>query len=377
MPSQVKRDVIAVYGATGYTGQRVARALRDAGRQVLASGRDRAGLERLREELGGAIEVWPASLEEPGRLRALAERAGVVIHCAGPFHRTCEPVVRAAIDAGAHYIDVSGEQHSHRFVFETAHEHARGRVALLPGFAFFSALGDVLAARLAEGVERVDSVTVAYAVANWRPSDATHQARMLGIVNDWYEYADGLRPVRHWPATECFDFPWPVGRKRVIPYPTGEAFSVPRHLATRRVSTLLTTSTLVPGPLGALLPSMTALMARTARGPMRPLLQGLLKQLWRTHQPGAMQADPSSFTISVRLHGPEGVRHASAHGRGIYDLTVPMVVFAAQRVMAPDFDLSGALAPAQAVAPAALLERLTQHGLSYELPSPAALPQAG
>ena len=368
MPRQVERDVIAVYGATGYTGRRVARALRRAGHNVLVSGRDRAGLERLAGELGGATEIWPASLDEPGRLRALAERAGALIHCAGPFHRTCEPMVRAAIDAGAHYIDVSGEQHSHRFVFETAHERALGRVALLPGFAFFSALGDMLAARLAEGVERVDAVTVAYAVANWRPSDATHQARMLGIASEWYEYDGGLRPVGHWPTTEWFEFPRPLGRKRVIPYPTGEAFSVPRHLSTRRVSTLLTTSTLVPGPLGALLPSMTRLMARVARGPMRPLQQGLLKHLWRAHGPGAMQADPTSFTVSVRLQGPEGVRHASAGGRGIYDLSVPMVVFAAAQVLAPDFELSGALAPAQAVRPAALLEHLTEHGLSYALP---------
>ncbi|MDL5205790.1 saccharopine dehydrogenase NADP-binding domain-containing protein [Streptomyces sp. ALI-76-A] len=32
-----------------------------------------------------------------------------VVDCATPFTSYREPVVRAAIDAGAHYVDVSGE----------------------------------------------------------------------------------------------------------------------------------------------------------------------------------------------------------------------------------------------------------------------------
>src|SRR5437867_2368860 len=102
---------IAVYGATGYTGRRVAREFRDRGTQLLLSGRDRTKLERLAEELGGDIEIRPAALDDARSLGALAEEVDAVVNCAGPFYETGEPVGSAAIAARTHYLDVSAEQH--------------------------------------------------------------------------------------------------------------------------------------------------------------------------------------------------------------------------------------------------------------------------
>ena len=52
---------IAVYGATGYTGRLVAAELRRRGAEFVLAGRNRAKLEILAEDLGGADR-------DPGRV---------------------------------------------------------------------------------------------------------------------------------------------------------------------------------------------------------------------------------------------------------------------------------------------------------------------
>src|SRR5262245_4096294 len=96
--------LFAVYGATGHTGRLVAAELLARGHAVVLSGRDDAGLRTLAGELSGPVEVHPAPLDDAAALRALAERATVVIHCAGPFSVTGDPVATAAVEAGTHYV---------------------------------------------------------------------------------------------------------------------------------------------------------------------------------------------------------------------------------------------------------------------------------
>ena len=59
-----------------------------------------------------------ASVDDGPSLRALVDGADVLINCAGPFTYAGEPVVRAAVDAGVHYVDSTGEQSFMRMVFD-------------------------------------------------------------------------------------------------------------------------------------------------------------------------------------------------------------------------------------------------------------------
>ena len=51
-------------------------------------------------------------------MRALVERGDVLVSTVGPFARWGEPAVQAAIAAGAHYLDSTGEGSFIREVFE-------------------------------------------------------------------------------------------------------------------------------------------------------------------------------------------------------------------------------------------------------------------
>ena len=54
-------------------------------------------------------------------------------------------------------------------------------------------------------------------------------------------------------------------------------------------------------------------------------------------------------------------------GVDVYGLTAVTLVHGAQRLSAPGYDRAGALGPAAAFDPAAFLDRLGDHGLSWEL----------
>jgi len=56
-----------------------------------------------------AVRVIVADVEDESSLREMASQARVVVNCVGPYRFYGEPVVRACVASGAHYVDVSGE----------------------------------------------------------------------------------------------------------------------------------------------------------------------------------------------------------------------------------------------------------------------------
>src|SRR5207237_10935250 len=95
---------VCVLGATGATGTRVALLAAEAGLPLVLAGRNRAKLNVLAEELGGA-EVRTIDLDRPASLDAALDGVGVVANCLGPATLTGRPVAEAAVRAGVHYVD--------------------------------------------------------------------------------------------------------------------------------------------------------------------------------------------------------------------------------------------------------------------------------
>ncbi len=106
---------IVLFGASGFTGALTARYLADNApsqtRWALA-GRNRAKLERVREQLGPRHRELPlvqADVGDAASLRRLAEATRVVISTVGPYINYGEPLVGACAAAGTDYVDLTGE----------------------------------------------------------------------------------------------------------------------------------------------------------------------------------------------------------------------------------------------------------------------------
>ncbi|XP_070705595.1 saccharopine dehydrogenase b [Pempheris klunzingeri] len=117
---------LIVFGATGFTGQfvveEVARcAAESPGEGSLkwaVAGRSR---QRLEEVLKGAaerltmpelrtdIEIIVADVSVEESLSIMCQQGVVILNCVGPYRFYGEPVVKACVENGAHYVDICGE----------------------------------------------------------------------------------------------------------------------------------------------------------------------------------------------------------------------------------------------------------------------------
>ena len=87
---------VVVVGASGHTGRFVVAELERRAMKALLVGRDVANLPKLASEHPG-FEVRVASMEDASSLDQALAGGSLIIHCAGPFADTAEPVIKAAL----------------------------------------------------------------------------------------------------------------------------------------------------------------------------------------------------------------------------------------------------------------------------------------
>jgi short subunit dehydrogenase-like uncharacterized protein len=360
-----QRGRIAVYGATGYTGKLTAAELKAAGADFVLSGRSRDKLEALSDELGGAA-FQPASLDRPEELRQLLGDCAAVINCAGPFTVHGEPVLEAAVETATHYLDTTGEQRYIRMAFEEYGPRAEAAgVVVIPAMGFDYAVGDMLAALTAEGMGEVDEVTLAYSVAGFGPTRGTMRSTLEILKGGDVEW----RKLQWLPASQSigrgsFDFGDPLGLKKMARYPAGEQITVPRHVPTRRVRTMIAISGLV-GALGPVL-SVVNVPARLAlRTPLRKALGAAISRL--PEGPDPDDRATAKFTIVCEVTRGRRRRRGIARGRDVYGLTAAAVTEGAMTAAKGGIASPGALAPTQAFPPARFLEKLRRFDVSWSV----------
>jgi short subunit dehydrogenase-like uncharacterized protein len=156
---------IVLFGATGYTGARTSEALVAGGARPVLAGRDPARLAELAERLGG-VETARADVTDPRSVRALIEPGDVLVTTVGPFLQLGRAAVDAAVEAGAVYLDSTGEPPFIRRVLEHDGVHAAARDAtLIPAFGLDYVPGNLAAAHaLAETGDRAHRLDVGYSL---------------------------------------------------------------------------------------------------------------------------------------------------------------------------------------------------------------------
>lgn len=106
---------LIVYGATGFTGRLVAEYLAqrygDGSVSWAMAGRSLAKLEQVRDAIGApaATPLVAANADDPSALRAMTERAKVVISTVGPYQLYGNDLVAACVETGTGYVDLCGE----------------------------------------------------------------------------------------------------------------------------------------------------------------------------------------------------------------------------------------------------------------------------
>lgn len=177
---------IVVLGATGYTGGLVTEALLRRGVRPVLAGRGAGRLASLAEQSGG-LEYRVADVADPASVRALVGTGDVLVTTVGPFEQFGHPVAQAAVDAGAHYVDSTGEVGFVRALHERHDARAREAGAVIAPALGYDYVPGILAGALAAraGGSAVRAIEVGYfAIGSLRNglSQGTRKTMAEGLI---------------------------------------------------------------------------------------------------------------------------------------------------------------------------------------------------
>jgi len=333
---------IAVLGATGLVGRRVCAALVRQGAAIVAVARRGAALAELARELSSASVHIDDAHDAGGLARAFAG-AGVVVNAAGPLRDTAAPVLVAALAAGAHYVDVGGEQAVLRGIYERYESAARraGLVAL-PGAGLDCTLGDLAVAwaaahlvgardpgdavrhapapRLAED-DPLDDIAVSYVFDDLALSAGSQRA-LFGALGTravvwrrdrWEDGGAGdHRRIDPGPA---------LGVRDALAYASGDAITIPRHVTAQLVTGYVST-TRSPGATAALRLGMRALR----------LVPRRVSALLVPYTPADAAYDATELAVVAQVRRGTDAAHIVVRGRDVYRTTAEITAWAAHRL---------------------------------------------
>lgn len=253
-----------IYGASGYTGELIAREAKRQGMTPVLAGRNAAKVSALASELTLPSKAF--SLETPSELGEALRGIRLLLNCAGPFSHTTGPMIQACIAAHAHYLDITGEidvlEGAHRF---DADAKAAG-VVLCPGAGFDVVPTDCIALMLKKAMPDAADLALGFDLAGRRMSAGTAKTLVEGL---------GRRgKIRR--AGRIVDYPVGQGSRR-IDFGRGEKLAIPipwGDVASAFYTTGIPNITVFTpiSPLSAAIARVTNIV--------RPVLRSPLLQAW-------------------------------------------------------------------------------------------------
>jgi short subunit dehydrogenase-like uncharacterized protein len=360
---------IAVYGAGGYTGRLVAAELGRRGTDRVLVGRGRERLEAAASAAGGG-EVRIAGLDDHAALAAALDDCDAVVNCAGPFTSLGEPVVRAAIAAGTHYVDTTAEQLYVQRIFEGCGDAAAAAgVTVVPACGYDIVPGDLLSHLTGERVEPVELLTLAYDIRDFGMTRGSARSVLVmytggEVAYGGGEWRPGGGPTRRPPVR----FPGDARAAATVRWPAGEIVTVPRHLKVRDVEVVMRGDALVPGPIAPVAPTLMPMMTAIMKTPLSGGLDWLVGKL--PEGPAEAKRRRARFAFVAEATAADG-RSARGvlEGEDVYATTAAIAVEGATRLAAGGVR-AGVLAPAEAFDPAGFLDAFADRGLSWSVEGP-------
>jgi hypothetical protein len=179
---------VVVLGGYGAFGARVSERLAASpGLELVVAGRSRERAERLARELAAKARAnVRAAVMDAGSITAddlRAERTALVINASGPFQTQDYRVARAAVDAGAHYVDLADARGFVTGIGALDGDARRAGVLVVSGASTVPALSAAVVDELAPQFAALTSVEIAISPGNsFDPGLATTQSilRSLG-----------------------------------------------------------------------------------------------------------------------------------------------------------------------------------------------------
>lgn len=390
LTAESKHFDIVIFGATGFTGQLVAEYF---ARNVpltevrwAIAGRNIQKLVAVRDTLSKIepscerLAVLSADISSDESLLAMAKEARVILTTVGPYAEYGEPLVRACVEAGTDYCDITGEPSFVSSIQQKYQEQAAAagvRIVNCCGFdsipADAGALFTVLQIQsdVPKRVRGFVSASGKYSGGTWHSAVkamAELRSKISAAKNTGTNQPKSSKPrwkrpgVHREKAIKGWGLPMPVIDPLIVKRSSrshqayGEGFGYGQYL---RVSTLKKAAGIIAGVAGVFMGAQ-----------FKPSRQWLLSRLKPGEGPDEETRRRSSFKVTfVGEAGNQQVITAVSGGDAGYTETSKMLsecglMLIRDRDILPE--RSGVLTPVEAFGET-LIHRLTSRGIAFEV----------
>jgi len=132
---QNRKGQVLIYGAYGFTGTGIANLASEYGIEPVLAGRNEAKLKPLAESLGYNYVVLDLENNHDNLVEVL-RHFEIVLHIAGPYTFTAKPMLDAVVEAGTHYLDLTGEIHVIQAQLDRDEEFKQANIMVMPAVGY-------------------------------------------------------------------------------------------------------------------------------------------------------------------------------------------------------------------------------------------------
>lgn len=164
---------------------------------------------------GKRVHTAVCDLNDLATVQKLAAGCDIVAHCAGPFHYLPLNPLKAAIQAGTHYVDISEDRAFAREAQKLAPEIQAAGMTVCSGFSVAPAMEALFAEMLRPCFDRLTAVrTFAAPDTRKHRGAAMFHTMLFGVGRPFRQPRGGdLAQVAGWTEPEWVEFPPPIGKR--------------------------------------------------------------------------------------------------------------------------------------------------------------------
>jgi hypothetical protein len=327
---------VVIYGASGYTGRLVAEYLREFNLPFIAAGRDAKRIAEAIENVPGIDTIEYEIVEVEHTVEALTELftgAKVICNTVGPFASFGDEVVQAALSAGCHYLDTTGEQNWVLHARDAyGQKFADEGLLLAPSTAYMHSVSDN-AANVVLETEGIDSLEL-LTLFSGTPTFASTQSIFTILAADHF-YLEQDKLVQ-WPGAAAYKVQVPGQHEIFTALPWGGS----AHPVWWQDDPRVANARALSGVFDQALMDGVAAMAKHFEENIKPLPPLEQKKALEEQASGVQGGMPPRENRrihrtldSVIGRGPNKLVHCVIHGNATYLQTGAIQAFAARQLI--------------------------------------------
>lgn len=225
-----------IYGATGFSGELIARKAAALGLRPILAGRNAKAVQRIAEKLDLAWRAFEIS--DCGRCRREISCVNLLVNAAGPFKQASVLVAESCLATQTHYFDLNNEVPSLVAMYTLDAQAKEKNLTLLPGLALSPAASNCLVKHLHNLLPSADSVDIVLDPFMRTYSPGANLTVVENIVQGGFRRRGGALE-RCWFGNGLIEAKLPTGSRRMLPGALGDVEAVYRSTKLPNITTYI------------------------------------------------------------------------------------------------------------------------------------------